>query len=377
MTLQVKPIVPPIWVSRASNNSLAIVGSPWDYLAVITGGDGPVASTLASSTIPAWLSLVPVAPGRWLVTGRPSEAGSWNILLRASNGGAASDLPLTINALAAATTPISKPEVTLGSTTGPAPYTAICLATDDGVAAWRAALSGKDSMQARGFAWDATSQAYVEFPAEPAGGLTPFHAVFLATRLALDLNLDGLPRPMPAVLTLKPGWNFLGIPPLHDGTVVQTSHPWNYFTLQTDDTTPLNNSDFINRLGTPGSGDRATARPWLWNGATYEQVDTLVSGTGYWFKNNSASDVRLLRGSEIIPAPAFAGAFIAAQPQVALADRGQPPAPPGNAGAEGSFSDAAQEPDLGGGSCGLGSASAGLFLLLMLFLRLHLRGTTR
>jgi hypothetical protein len=180
------------------------------------------------------------------------------------------------------------------------------------------------------------------------------------------------------VLTLKPGWNFLGVPPLHDGTSVQTSHPWNYFSLQAEDTSPITGTAVVDALGTVGSGDVATTRPWLWNGTSYGQVDTLASGVGYWFKNNRTTEVRLVRGSAPVPAPR-AGLFSAnnqGQGPQALIDRGQPPAPPG-VGGGGPFADAALEPDVAAG-CGLGAGAAALgVLLLMLFARLPLRGGRR
>ena len=374
MTLQVNPIVAPTWSS--SPGLLAVVGVPWEYRAVTSGGSGPIAPVLTGSTLPAWLSANGVSNGRWLLSGRPTAAGDHLVSLRVSNGGASANTQsFTLTAVTVPAVVVASPEVVLGPATGPAPYAALCLSTDEGVAAWRAALSGKDATQARGFAWDATRQAYVEFPAEPGGGLTPYHAVFLATRLDLGLHFDGLPHPMPAGLTLKPGWNFLGMPPLHDGTTAQTSHPWNYFTLQAEDATTLNSADFIDRLGTPGSGDRASSRPWRWNGSAYEQVDTLTSGAGYWFKNNGVSDMRLVRGLAPVPAPAFSASLLTISnnpARAALIDRGQPPAPPGGASDEGSAAQPGLEPDIGGG-CGLGSANSGLFMLLLLLARLTLR----
>ncbi len=89
---------------------------------------------------------------------------------------------------------VSLPAPTIGKSSGTTVvYNAICPSTPEGLARLRSVLAGKPSNQVRAFSWDATTQAYVEFPAEPAGGLDVSSGVFIATRLDLGLDFTGTP----------------------------------------------------------------------------------------------------------------------------------------------------------------------------------------
>lgn len=383
MVLIVRRIVDPSWNTNRTLPTLAVTGQTWQALVEANEGDGPVLPAEVKVVNPSWMRLARVKRANdsstWTISGEPPTAGPTEVTLSASNRTGHTN-PVTrrilLDVRTVAPQPVTLPAVPLGPPTGPAPYTIIGLSTEAGVNSWRQALGGRNATQARGFSWNPSANSYLEFPTEPAGGLTPYHAVFLATRVSLPLNLDGVPQALPGVLVLKPGWNLMSMPPLFDGSATLTTHTWSttFFSLEEYDGTPADATRFIEVLGTP-AGTMATTRPWQWNGSTYEQVDVLVSGVGYWFKNNAATNVRLIRGSSAAPAPQRFMSAAAASQRSAVSDRGQPPAPPGSGAGDGSFS-TTQEADVGGG-CGLGGGAAVLGAFLLLVMRLNGRGARR
>ncbi len=272
------------------------------------------------------------------------------------------------------TQPVSLPSIPLspGSQTV---YNSISPSTPEGVANLLAVMAPETAQTAQAFAWDSSSQAYVQLPAQPSGGgLQPSSGVFLATRHSLALDFSGTPTASPFYLNLNPGWNFVGIPLLIDGTgTLVTSHAFPAdFTLFDAGSAEIGDAfTFTNDLGTVGSGTLASANPYFYNGSSYAQVATLSAGLGYWIKNNTLSNLTLVRNqtgtittlSRLGKAPT-AGALPAttasAQTGV-LIDRGSPPPPPGSSSASDGGS---------GHGCGLGTGAAFLTgLSLMLFAR--------
>lgn len=251
------------------------------------------------------------------------------------------------SASAAAATPVSIPQPTLSGRE--TIYCAISPGTPEGVTSLRAAVAGA-GRAARAFAWDGTTDAFVELPQQPSGGLHAGTGVFLATRVALPIDAAGTRSALPYAITLHPGWNFVGVPLLDNAGTAVTSHPWNHFELY-DETgaTVTIASDFTDALGTP-AGAIDTARPWLWDGASYSQVTTLETGRGYWIKNNTSTIHTLRQVGAPVP-PVVRAAAGAAAARSDITDRGTPPRPPGSAAAS----------DAGGGACGLGGA-AGIVL---------------
>ncbi len=251
------------------------------------------------------------------------------------------------------------------SGSGAARYGAICPSTPQGILSLEAALNGKPASEVRAFSWDAITQAFVEFPRHPTAGLVPSTGVFIATRSALPVDFDGTPSALPFSVILEPGWNLIGIPPLDDGAGnILVSHPWDDFQLLDDAAAPINGvSAFVDVLGTPGSGILTTTRPWSWDGASYGQVTTLMTGTGYWIKNNASTNCTLVRtGSAATPGPRLAGGSHAARGTIT--DRGTPPALP------------ASSRETQSRGCGMASGLGTFVLLLMAAFRQGLSGRT-
>ncbi len=197
---------------------------------------------------------------------------------------------------------------------------------------------------AQAFAWDALQQAYVQLPGQPTGGLQPSSGVFLATRHPLALDFSGTPSAAPFYLTLQPGWNFIGIPLILDGTgTLVTSHDFPAdFTLYDQNNVQISDIlTFTNDLGTVGSGTLASANPYFYDGSAYTQVATLSVSSGYWIKNNTSAALTLMRNQTGTlttlsrlgrsPAAGSLSASAAGTQSGVLIDRGSPPPPPGSA----------------------------------------------
>ncbi len=269
-------------------------------------------------------------------------------------------------------------------------YTPICPGTPQGLLRLRQALNGLDNTQIRMFAWDATTQQSVEWPQEPLGGLQPSSGLFLATRSNLNLDFSGDASPIFFSLTLLPGWNLVGVPPLSDGTNQYLVHPLTSFYLF--DANGVNITD-PNRSALIGSG------VYLWDGSQYQLTESMNSGVGYWIKNNSTTHqtltlVRFLdtppagftfpttgltRAATTTPAEtlvmgrnpdAAASAVASAQANgYAAKDIGTPPAPGG-----GAVTPTAAPANHASGGCGAGSAGVllGLFATFLLIRRRRL-----
>lgn len=349
LTITIAPTV--VAFTRVPPASLAVATRPFATLATATS-DLAGAPAVVSVVQPSWLTATTIVPGIALIAGTPPSdaSGPITVQLAASNGFTSQSASFTLAVFARASVPVLTPALALTGADGTPRFTAIGGGTPEGLDRILAALAGRDATQVRSYAWNAQTQDYVELNATKPAWLTPEHAMFIVTRIDLELDLDGTPQAMPGLLTLQPGWNFLTVPPLTtDGTTAITSHPWANFQVQDVAGTPL----------------AALPEPWLWDGETYRRVGTLTSGVGYWIKNPDASVRRLVRLADV---PAVA-------PRL-LADRGRqtadetPPPPPGQATSNGA-SDADAEAS-GGGSCGMGNGVAGLFLMLFAALRLFI-----
>jgi len=234
-------------------------------------------------------------------------------------------------------------------------YEAVCPGTSEGLARLKAFLAGKDATQAKAFVWDGATQAYVQLPTEPTGGLTPTHAVFLATRSAFNLDVSGTNPPAPYTVVLHPGFNFIGLPALVSGSIGVVSHDLATDFLLTDMLgTPVTNQALV--LTPQGA---ASPSAFLWNGSAYEARTALTSGAGFWLVNNSIDGESLL----LKRLDNFAGDVIAPLGKsVTVRKLGAPPPPPtANAAGAGGGS--------GGGGCGHGSGFAALALGLLALAR--------
>jgi len=229
-------------------------------------------------------------------------------------------------------------------------YTAVCPGTEEGLAQLKAFLVGKDATQVRAFAWDATAQAYVQLPQEPVGGLTPAHAVFIATRDPVTFNFTGTQSPLPFTLLLRPGFNFVGIPPLADAGRTLTSHTTDDLRLLTLDETPIEPQAARDAIVGVGANGEPVA--FLWNGVAYAEVTVINSGQGVWIKNQSSDSVLVRRDVGLPPLTKAASAGM----PTSVRKLGDPPPPPTNAAARATS---------GGGGCGHGSGFAALALGLI------------
>ncbi len=276
-------------------------------------------------------------PGQTLVV-VPTGTGAGSITVTDRDGTVAT-ISLSVTQLPSAANPLPTIPVTTGETTV---YAAICPGTSAGLTSLRQAMAGRDSTVARLFSWDALTQAFVEFPAEPAGGLAPSDALFLAAREALPLDFDGSPAPLPYAILLRPGWNFVGLPPLTaDGgqTVIRRS----LLDATTADDFVLNDPTGA-VLARSGNLDGA----YWWDGAAYRTASLLECGKGYWIRNLGSQPLFLRRlHTGIVRSLAGSG-------PLALAGKA-PPAPPAAA---------VQSSGKTGGGCGSGGGVALLGLAL-------------
>jgi len=224
-------------------------------------------------------------------------------------------------------------------------FNAVCPGTAEGLARLKASLAGSDPTQIIAFTWDATAQQFLRYPVEPTGGVQPWHAWFIATRVALALNFNGTPVD-PGNVPLEKKWNFIGYPPVTSNDLSATYY--DHLLAEID-------------LDQDGSIITGTARDavitgqlFLWNGSAYSAKTVFKSGLGYWIYN----EANPVGGTVESLTRTVADAIIVGKPRAAAASsttsvHTNPPPPPGQQ---------AQSESSGGG-CGGGSAAA---LLLML-----------
>jgi len=256
-------------------------------------------------------------------------------------------------------------------------YTAISPSTSEGKASVLAALAGSDRTITRAFAWDpAGSGSYVELPGQlPTAGLNTWTGIFIATRVALDYDLNGTSTVAPFTLDLPAsGWVFAGVPPLDTGAGLQTAHPWSSARVVLggetilDDTTTPTLAEAMGKPTTPT--DSSSARPYFWNGSTYVQVDTLEAGQAYWFKNNLDQPLQVVidPAGQVTFSAVSVRRVAAAAITVQVRDQGAPPPLPSSSSSSSASS--------GSGGCGSGSGIAA-FSLLLLMAAMHVRFVRR
>ncbi|MBA3709491.1 MAG: Ig-like domain repeat protein, partial [Planctomycetes bacterium] len=180
-------------------------------------------------------------------------------------------------------------------------------------------LSDHTRHEVRAFAWDGSTQAYVELPANlPTNGLREDSGVFIAARVPVSFDASGTPDAAPHDITLFPGWNFIGIPALIDGTTSVTSHPMTEFTIFDVTGIPLSGAIRSAAIG---------AGAYRWNGSAYDVVTQLETGTGYWIRNSTspAQNLVMTRVNTLT-----GGVAILSISETASGNfRGEPPPPPG------------------------------------------------
>ena len=271
-----------------------------------------------------------------------------------------STVTVTVTAAALPVIRVAAPSVTMSSNASTV-YGAICPGTAEGLGRLLGALSNRAANSARAFWWNATVQEFREITAGETTGLTPTSAVFLATRVDLGLDFSGTPQPFYQELTLAPGWSFVGLPPLSDGQTPTTSHTWNTLFLYDDAGNRIKGPQRDALIGTGG---------YSYDGKDYKVETILVSGKGYWIKNNSSPGqvLRLVR----VPDPVAAidqsladrvssKAAVPGTQVYGVVDRGSPPAPPS--------ATTSQADSSSGGGCGSGSSAGFVVALLALWLR--------
>ena len=284
----------------------------------------------------------------------------------AGNASLAATLIIPLQSTVLSTGVVTPP---IGVSSGPGTlYTALCPGTWAGLAQVQAFLSGKQDNQAVGYVWDASAQGFVQVPENaPQGGWQPDQGVYLATRSAPAFNFNGYMATVDYDLVLKPGWNFVGIPPLIDNGVETISHNWSDLRLEDLSGDVLAGTE---RTGLIDVG------AWSWNGSAYVQTSgALQSGQGYWIENSSAPGVdlvlRRLSAAEIADPSTILGGLRLAPHAIGYRAHTSPPQPPGaNAAGSGSSSSSSS-------GCGLGSGLGIVVLIGGLMLRARTRATIR
>lgn len=298
------------------------------------------------------------------------------------NGASSDRIAITVEGNPTAT--VTAPAIPL-STGNRVIYTAISPSTSEGIDSVIAALSGRSTSITRAFAWNSSSQAYVEVPRVwSKNDIHTYTGIFIATREPLRYSLSGTSTTSPFTLTLKSGWTFAGIPPvMRSQTEVITKFAWQYPSPASTSTSPVLSISFsadasiIDAMGTTGSPNDYSSRPWFWNGSAYVQVDELEAGRGYWFKNNftkeSGYEITVTANGSVASALAAksVGNRTATGTAVITRDLGAPPTMPNDTANS-------SEKSSSGSKCGTGSGVAGFALLsLMVVFGLRLRRTTR
>ncbi|TVR46100.1 MAG: hypothetical protein EA402_03140 [Planctomycetota bacterium] len=94
-------------------------------------------------------------------------------------------------------------------------YNPIAPATPEGWQNLYDAIRDRPSREVRAFVWDAADQEYRSLPLPQAQGMPAVtRGAFLATRVRLGLDFSGSATASPLEISLQPGWNFIGIPPV-------------------------------------------------------------------------------------------------------------------------------------------------------------------
>ena len=331
--------------------------SAQDTVSFAIAADQGLAATAPAPVVLAANSSASVTIG---VDVGPAAAGrTVSLALQATSGTDGISTADGARLVVAAASPVTLPSIPL-SDRGRTIFGAICPSTPEGADRLLAALAGRSDTIAACYAWDAGRQAYVKLPDQPDGGLLASSGAFLATRVDLGLDFAGTPTVTPADLELLPGWNLIGIPLLDDDGPLLATHefPADFELTDGDGAVISDPTQFADTLGVVGSGDPETARPWLYDGESYAQTGELVTGVGYWIKNNTDAAVTLRRLSAG-QADAVRPTARSAVRATAYHDRGAPPAAP--AAADGRAD--------GGGGCGGGSGIACLLAFGWLVLR--------
>jgi hypothetical protein len=247
-------------------------------------------------------------------------------------------------------------------------YNSISPSTVQGADSLTALFGSINPNLTRAFAYDPDSSSYVEFPLSSRSGLQKTRGIFLATRVPLNFSLNGTATDLDTSITVESdGWTFACFPLMKSSSgVVLHSVAWNDLEFYRSDDSYLSGQSLIDAMGTVGSNDINTARPWYWNGTSYGQVDTLHVGRAYWFKNNDPSHNITLTyydPSSFVNSLAVTASLTRSTGTVVkYRDQGQPPPPPSSTSAESSS----------GSSCGAGAGIASL-LMAFLFMSLRLR----
>ena len=221
----------------------------------------------------------------------------------------------------------------------------VCPGTSEGLARLKASLTGTDPTAIIAYTWDASTQKFIRFPAEPLGGIQPWHAWFIATRVALPLDFSGTPI-NPGNVAVDKMWNFIGYPPVISSDLTTT-----YYDHRFVDVVFEQNSVII----TGTARDAVIGKQiYFWNGSSYSTKTTFNSGFGYWIYNTAGG------GSTEALTRTVTSTVIYGKPRAAAAGsttvtHSDPPSPPGQP---------AQSESSGGG-CGGGSAAALLMIILV------------
>ncbi len=351
-------------IDQVSNGNFAIVGQPFEMVVRASDPNATDLPLLTISTSESDVTASKLADGLWQLRWVPTiESSEHGVTVTVTDPGALSDSSQIYLDYVAAPAPAVLSASIPSSTPGNIVYGALAPGYQGGFTLLSTFLAGQPRSVARAFWW--TGAGYAELPGTTVSD--PLRTgVFLASTVAPDLTFAPPTQPAPFAITLRAGqWTFFGIPPLllssSGGNV--TSHLWSEIELQEPDGTAVDLSTKLAAIGplSGGSSDADTepfAYRWDLTPASYQRTDTVQSGTGYWIRNRSGQDYRLVRLTAQVGGgqPASTLRFAATKlVPTAIASIDQPPAPPAGS----SVSSAA---DGGGhGGCGTGGL-AGLLL---------------
>jgi hypothetical protein len=373
IVVQAPANVAPSFSRPISHGEFAIVGQPFEAVVRATDSDSddlPLLSLTAVEYGGRPVSIARLDDGLWRVTWTPTAEGFGQLDLTVTDPHLATDTDGFSLSYVAAPTPVTLPASLPTSSAGAIVYGAIAPGSASAFTVLDGFLNSQPRSVARAFWW--TGGAYAELPGSTVSD--PLRAgVFLASTVPANLTFAPPTQPAPFAITLRAGqWTFFGIPPLllsSDGGS-ETTHPWDEIELQTLDGQGVDLATKLAAIGPDVGGDSdADTQPWQYRWdltpATYQRTASLASGTGYWLRNRSGVDYRLVR----LPAQYMGGE--AARPGMAgrsarpVSAADLPPAPPAGPTAAAASAD-------GGGSCGSGGL-AGLLLAGLALLGLRPR----
>lgn len=226
-------------------------------------------------------------------------------------------------------------------------WVGVCPGTPEGLTRLRNLISSHDPNKVAAYIWDPSTQAYVQYPAEPVGGLQTWHGWFIATRVNLNLDFTGTFSSSPYSQNLTQGWNFIGFGPTDDGTAQQRNYTWTGVILD----------DGGGAVSEPTRTTIIGSSTFVWQTNRYVARDGFKGGEAQWVY--CSLPAHSLTDGGVIDVDVDA-TFTSTVATKSVAPPPTIPPPPA------AFGPPVEEADDSGGGCGGGSAIGLLLALLAL-----------